>query len=75
LSGWNLIYYYLKEVEALEIGKEQARAIAAEFKNRTQEIGRSKKPEELLLELAAAHGIRKHLLPEEVATARLENLD
>jgi homocitrate synthase len=75
LSGWNLIYYYLKEVEALEISKDQAKAIAAEFKNRTHEIGRSKKPEELLLELAAAHGVRKHLLPEEVPTARLENLD
>jgi homocitrate synthase len=75
LSGWHLIYYYLKEVEALEISKEQAKAITQEFKSRTGEIGRRKKPEELLLELAALHGIRKHLLPEEVPTARLENLD
>jgi len=75
LSGWNLIYYYLKEVEALEISKEQAKVIAAEFKNRTQEIGRSKRPEELLLELAGAHGITRHVLPEEMPTARLENLD
>lgn len=75
LSGWNLIYYYLKEVEALEISKEQAKTIAAEFKNRTHEIGRSKRPEELLLEIAATHGITRHLLPEEVPTARLENLD
>lgn len=75
LSGWNLIYYYLKEVEALEISKEQARQIAAEFKNRTHEIGRSKRPEELLLELASAHGIARSQLPEEVPTARLENLD
>ncbi|RIH82483.1 Homocitrate synthase [Calidithermus terrae] len=75
LSGWNLIYYYLKEVEALEISKEQAKEIAHEFKRRTHEIGRSKKPEELLLELAQSHGIRKHALPEEVPTARLENLD
>lgn len=75
LSGWNLIYYYLKEVEALEISKEQAKEITQEFKSRTGEIGRRKKPEELLLELAAARGIRKHSLPEEVPTARLENLD
>ncbi|MDX2008298.1 MAG: LeuA family protein [Meiothermus sp.] len=75
LSGWNLIYYYLKEVEALEITRDQAKQIAAEFKNRTHEIGRLKTPEALLLELAAAHGIVKHLLPEEVPTARLENLD
>lgn len=75
LSGWNLIYYYLKEVEALEISKEQAKEITQEFKRRTGEIGRSKRPEELLLELAHAHGIRKHALPEEVPTARLENLD
>lgn len=75
LSGWNLIYYYLKEVEALEISKEEAKEITQEFKSRTHEIGRSKKPEELLLEIATARGIRKHTLPEEVPTARLENLD
>ncbi len=75
LSGWNLIYYYLKEVEALEISRDQAKILAAEFKNRTHQIGRSKKPEELLLELVGEHGITRHLLPEEVPTARLENLD
>ncbi|MER3554086.1 MAG: pyruvate carboxyltransferase [Meiothermus sp.] len=75
LSGWNLIYYYLKEVENYDLSKEQAKTIAAEFKGRTHEIGRSKKPEELLLELAEAHRIPRSPLPEEVPTARLENLD
>ena len=75
LSGWNLIYYYLKEVENFIISKEQARQIAQEFKSRTAEIGRSKKPEELLLEIAEAHGLSRHALPEGVPTARLENLD
>jgi homocitrate synthase len=75
LSGWNLIYYYLKEVENFIISKEQARQVAQEFKSRTAEIGRSKKPEELLLEIAEAHGLLRHALPEEVPTARLENLD
>ncbi len=75
LSGWNLIYYYLKEVENFVINKEQAKQIAQEFKGRTAEIGRHKKPEELLLEIATAHGLLRHTLPEEVPTARLENLD
>jgi homocitrate synthase len=75
LSGWNLIYYYLKEVENFVISKEQARLIAQEFKGRTAEIGRRKKPEELLLEIAETHGLSRHTLPEEVPTARLENLD
>ncbi|GEM84822.1 LeuA family protein [Meiothermus hypogaeus] len=75
LSGWHLIYYYLKEVENFVISKEQARLIAQEFKARTAEIGRSKKPEELLLEIAEAQGLSRHTLPEEVPTARLENLD
>ncbi|RIH89176.1 Homocitrate synthase [Meiothermus luteus] len=75
LSGWNLIYYYLKEVEAFEITKEQAKRIAQEFKSRTGEIGRRKKPEELLREIALAHGLSRHPIPEEVPTARLENLD
>jgi len=75
LSGWNLIYYYLKEVEGFVISKEQAKQIAQEFKGRTGEIGRQKKPEELLLEIAEAYGLPRHTLPEEVPTARLENLD
>ncbi|WP_337869230.1 LeuA family protein [Meiothermus sp.] len=75
LSGWNLIYYYLKEVENFVINKEQAKQIAQEFKGRTAEIGRHKKPEELLLEIATSHGLLRHTLPEEVPTARLENLD
>ncbi|MCS7059318.1 MAG: LeuA family protein [Meiothermus sp.] len=75
LSGWHLIYYYLKEVEAFEITREQAKRITQEFKSRTGEIGRRKKPEELLLEIALAHGLSRHPIPEEVPTARLENLD
>jgi homocitrate synthase len=75
LSGWNLIYYYLKEVENLGISKDQAKMLTQEFKARTHEIGRSKRPEELLLELAAAHGITRLSLPEEGPTVRLENLD
>lgn len=75
LSGWNLVYYYLKEVENFKINKEQAKQIAQEFKGRTAEIGRHKKPEELLLEIATSHGLLRHTLPEEVPTARLENLD
>jgi homocitrate synthase len=75
LSGWNLIYYYLKEVEVFAITKDQAKALTQEFKSRTAEIGRSKKPEELLLELAIAHNIPRNVLPQEVPTARLENLD
>ncbi|MCS7069126.1 MAG: LeuA family protein [Meiothermus sp.] len=75
LSGWHLIYYYLKEVESFVINKEQAKLVAQEFKARTAEIGRRKKPEELLLEIAEAHGLARHTLPEEVPTARLENLD
>ncbi len=75
LSGWHLIYYYLKEVENFVISKDQAREIAQLFKGRTAEIGRAKKPEELLLELAELHDLKRHTLPEEVPTARLENLD
>ncbi|GEM87224.1 LeuA family protein [Meiothermus granaticius] len=75
LSGWNLIYYYLKEVENLAIDKDQAKRLTQEFKAHTHQIGRGKRPEELLLELAAAQGIPRLSLPEEGPTVRLENLD
>lgn len=75
LSGWNLIYYYLKEVENYAITREQAKLITEEFKNQTHEIGRGRKPEDLLIKLVGACNIPKNKLPVGVEETRLENLD
>ncbi len=75
LSGFNLIYYFLKEVENYAISKEQAKAITEEFKNQTNQIGRGRKPEDLLIALVSQHNIPKNTLPVGVAETRLENLE
>ncbi len=75
LSGWNLIYYYLKEVENYAISREQAKLITEQFKNQTHEIGRGRKPEDLLIKLVGQYDIPKNELPVGVEETRLENLD
>jgi isopropylmalate/homocitrate/citramalate synthase len=75
LSGFNLIYYYLKEVENYAITREQAKRITEEFKNQTHEIGRGRKPEDLLIKLVSQYDIPKNELPVGVQETRLENLD
>ncbi|MFN3266700.1 MAG: hypothetical protein ACK41E_07655 [Deinococcales bacterium] len=75
LSGSNLIYYYLKEVENYAISREQAKIITEEFKRHTHEIGRGSRPEDVLIRIADSHLIAKNSLPTEVKDTRLENLD
>jgi homocitrate synthase len=75
LSGFNLIYYYLKEVENYAISREQAKQITEEFKLHTHEIGRGSRPEDVLIRIADSHLIAKNTLPTEVRDTRLENLD
>ena len=75
LSGWNLIYYYLKEVENYALTREQAKAISEEFKNQTHQIGRGRKPEDVLIALVGKYEIAKNELPTGIEETRLENLD
>jgi homocitrate synthase len=75
LSGFNLIYYYLKEVENYAISREQAKQITEEFKLQTHQIGRGSRPEDVLIRIADSHLIPKNTLPTEVQDTRLENLD
>jgi homocitrate synthase len=75
LSGFNLIYYYLKEVENYAISREQAKQITEEFKLQTHHIGRGSRPEDVLIRIADSHNIAKNSLPTEVQDTRLENLD
>jgi homocitrate synthase len=74
LSGYNTIYYYLKEVENFQLSKEEAREISEEFKNRTREVTKTKDARELLLDIAASRNLRKTVLPQNMQKRRLENL-
>jgi homocitrate synthase len=74
LSGWNLIYYYLKEVENYIITPEAAKEITKEFKIRTGRINKNYSPVETLLEITSKYSLTKVTVPEKYNSLRLENL-
>lgn len=75
LTGWNLIYYYLHDFEYFEVSEEQARKIAAEFKNATKKLSRRLRPEVLLRQIAEQHNLIKITIPEKYLEKRIENLN
>lgn len=74
LSGWNLIAYFLREVENYELNDEQAKEISSIFKSRTNEISHLNKPEILLIEIAEEYGLKQVLVPKIYNTRRIEVL-
>jgi homocitrate synthase len=75
LSGWNLIAYYLREIENFEISNEVAKQIAKEFKNTREFNTKLNSPEKLLLKIVEKYNLVKRILPQNLSTSRLEKLD
>lgn len=74
LSGWNLIYYYLKEMEYVDVTPDQAREIARDFKSEAHRVGKKLKPEALLREIIVQYNIPRRLIEEGMLEKRIENL-
>jgi homocitrate synthase len=74
LSGWNLVYYYLREVENYNITAEDAKEITKEFKAKATEMGKDNRPEEVLHAVVAQHKLDHLEQPPEESRLRLENL-
>lgn len=75
LSGWNLIFYFLREVGNYELTIEQAKKITHDFKDQTLKIGKRFKPEILLFELAEKYALVKTAVPLDYELKRIENLN
>jgi homocitrate synthase len=58
LSGWNAVYYYLKEIRYYRLDEETARAITKVFKTRVYDIG-EEAPAQALIEIACTTSARK----------------
>ena len=52
LSGWNIIYYFLKEIKYFEIDRATAKEIAGVFKTRVYSIGPDESPAQILMDIA-----------------------
>ncbi|RJR28409.1 pyruvate carboxyltransferase [Candidatus Microgenomates bacterium] len=75
LSGWNLIYYYLREVAYYDVTVEQAKEITQLFKNKTKGMNKRRKPEEVLNALVLPFNFPKILVKESLLVNRIENLN
>jgi homocitrate synthase len=76
LSGWNVIYYFLKEIKYFEIDEEAARRITKDFKARVYSIGPEESPAEVLIEIAEKeHGLKRLPIPHEYKDAVLQRMD
>jgi homocitrate synthase len=65
LSGWNIVYYFLKEIKYYNLGEATARQIAAAFKERVYTMGPTDSPTEILIDIAENEfGLSRLSLPE-----------
>ena len=74
LSGWNLIYYYLREFKNYNISKDQAKEITIYFKRQIGRIGRLQNPESILLEILENYSLDKLPIQSTALRARFELL-
>lgn len=74
MSGYNLIYYYLKEVQGYNLTIDQAKQLAKLFKIEIHSIQFNEDPSQILLRLADNYGISKEVLPHSIVAKRIEKL-
>lgn len=75
LSGKNLIYYFLREIEYYDLTQEQAAEISLEFKSRAMEMNKKNKPESVLKKIVAQYHLPKLSINKAYLKNRVENLD
>lgn len=75
LSGWNLIYYYVKDIMGYDIDEKQAKDITKLFKSSIYRISQHNKPETLLNTIVQSYTVTKHIIPKNHLFKRVENLN
>jgi homocitrate synthase len=76
LSGWNMIYYFLKEIKYYNLDEATARQIAAVFKERVYNISGEDAPAKILIEIAENEfGLSHIAIPGRFKDNILQRLD
>ena len=76
LSGWNMIYYFLKEIKYYNLGESTARKIAKVFKERMYNLSPNDSPTAILTDIAENEFGLSHLaLPGSVKDNIFQRLD
>lgn len=75
LSGWNLIHYFLREVQGFDISKEQSQEISSLFKAQALRLTKKFKPEELLKSIILNYKLQQAVIPTDLDIKRVENFN
>ena len=76
LSGWNMIYYFLKEIKYYNLDEATARQIAAVFKERIYDYKSGTSPTTILVDLAEKEfGLTRIAIPDQFKDNILQRLD
>lgn len=76
LSGWNVIYYFLKEIKYYQLDEATAKEISRVFKERVYEIGPDESPAEVLIGIAEKEfGLSRLEIPEPYRSSVVQRLD
>jgi len=76
LSGWNVVFYFLKEIKYFQIDEATAKKIAREFKSRVYDLGPNARPGELLETMAEKEfGLRRLRIPRAYRDRVVQNLE
>lgn len=66
LSGWNIVYYFLKEIKYYNLDEATARQISTLFKERVYNLKADESPTKLLLDIAENEfGLSRMAIPEQ----------
>jgi len=76
LSGWNVIYYFLKEIKYFELDETTAKEITAAFKARIDDLGPEVSPVQVLMNIAEKDfGLSRLPIPEQYKDTVVQRMD
>ncbi len=76
LSGWNVIYYFLKEIKYFKLDESVAKQIASAFKAQVYSLGPDESPAEVLIEIAEKDfNLQRLPIPDEYRDAVVQRMD
>jgi len=76
LSGWNVIYYFLKEIKYFQVDEPTAKEISRVFKERVYSIGPDESPAQILIDIAEKEFKLSRLeIPEPYRDTVVQRLD
>lgn len=76
LSGWNVIYYFLKEIKYFQLDEETAKEIRSVFKERVYDVHPDESPAQILTEIAEKEfNLTRREIPEPYRDTVVQRLD